>query len=177
MNNCPRCIADGLVCMVYTWGRCCHWCERRQFADCPHNVRANFLQYCRTNRDEIIASSQNTFPKFISSLILKHLSGFPFGRDKFTLDELMPSVKDTFKHLKRCYFNRIRAQYKDKINAITDLPELIALGIEFSTYGYSPSVCGYVQTRLDELIAAGADNTPRNITCVHFLSTLTPADP
>lgn len=171
MNNCPRCIADGLVCMVYTWGRCCHWCERRQFADCPHNVRANFLQYCRTNRDEIIASSQNTFSKPISSLILKHLSGFPFGRDKFTLDELMPSVKDTFKHLKRCYFNRIRAQYKDKINAMTDIIVLVSLSYEFTTLGYAPAVIRYVQTRIDELVPSGANATPQTITFVHFLST------
>jgi hypothetical protein len=75
----------------------------------------------------------------------------PFGRDKYTIAELRPSVPLAFEYLERTYFNRVRRQYRDKIAAMTDVPQLACLLIEFQAFGHHKSIIKFTRKRLQEL--------------------------
>ncbi|KAJ7167942.1 hypothetical protein C8R46DRAFT_1218874 [Mycena filopes] len=132
INNCEACVEDEYVCVVFSWGRCCHWCERRLLPNCLHASEEYFRQYTVHSRAAIEAS-------------------FPFGRDKYTLDQLMPSVPLAFEYLCRCYFNRTRKQIKERINTMTSLQELVALNMEFVAYGYHRHALRFVQERVNQI--------------------------
>ncbi|KAJ7707090.1 hypothetical protein B0H16DRAFT_1481709 [Mycena metata] len=147
-NTCLYCIRDGLDCMPYSWGRHCHWCERRQIDDCLH-------------------AKEPSFQIFVQS--------FPFGRDKFTLDQLLPAVPACFEHLRRCHFNVTSNQIKGKIDSMTNIPALVSLAVEFQALKYDPRVFRWVTDRLSVIHPNAAPGTPETTVIYPFTKSSGPS--
>lgn len=56
-----------------------------------------------------------------------------------------------FDHLRRCYFNRIKVQYRRALGLITSADELLGLIDSWEAAGYSDSALMLAYTRLLEL--------------------------
>jgi hypothetical protein len=99
----------------------------------------------------------------VVKILVPHLIfalGFPFGRDKFTLDQLLPAVPACFEHLRRCHFNVTRNQIKGKIDSMTNVPTLVSLAVEFQALNYDPRVFRWVTDRLSVIHPNAAPGTP-----------------
>jgi len=77
---------------------------------------------------------------------------FPFGRDKFTLDQLLPFVPRVARHLRRRFYNRTRRQIKQKIFAMNNIRQLMLLRAEFIILGYGYTAFYFIADRLDQLV-------------------------
>lgn len=56
-----------------------------------------------------------------------------------------------FRYLRRCYFNRVRAQYKARLAQITDVAVIRRLLVLFFDNAYGPQVIHLVERRYLEL--------------------------
>ena len=118
-------------------------------ADCYQASETSFESYVAQMRPEMEASASSSHTVLL--IPTSHL-GFPFGRDKFTLDELLPEVPDAFKYLKRGHFNRTRKEIKVKIGLEADVAILVNLGIQFHAMNYDERVSRWVKDRLNYLV-------------------------
>lgn len=76
---------------------------------------------------------------------------FPFGRDRFSLQELQPYVPEAFRYLRRGYYNVIRRQMKERIATMQGLAELQQLYSEWNYLGYGPNAVQWIVRRLATL--------------------------
>lgn len=74
-----------------------------------------------------------------------------FGRHLFPYSQLLAHVHAVFLYFRRCYFNRIRKEYKIELAQITDPEELSRILRKWVDEDYSPTARRLVCTRLSEL--------------------------
>lgn len=84
-------------------------------------------------------------------------SEFPFGRDKYTLDQLMPFMRHAYRYFRRHFYNRVRLQIKQAIAAKTNLDQVRFLAVELVQRGYGSSAVRMANARIYELLPEGAE--------------------
>jgi hypothetical protein len=134
------------------------------------NEVASWLSFVERNRSSIILGA---FLNHSSSSWLIHYPGFPFSRDKFTLDELLPHSEAAARYLTRQHFNRARRQIKQKIMAQTDAEAVRRLSVQFAQLNYDERVLDYCRERIEQLSPNGEGLATETYTFVfHFFLTL-----
>lgn len=70
INPCFYCRRDDLPCTMYSWLRCCHYCERRLISDCPMNNISEWRKFAERYRNDIILGT-SLYQRWLS---LAHLA-------------------------------------------------------------------------------------------------------
>lgn len=134
-----------MPCLPYSWGRACHFCERRNLDTCTLMQYPMFEDFMRSRWTDVL---KGAFPLLYISSIPTIPPEIPFGRDKYPYQDLLEHVPEAFQYLRRHYHNRVRRQMKDKINSILDKDELILLYSRLRYSGYRKGLSDYVKWRL-----------------------------
>lgn len=91
---------------------------------------------------------------FIRNDSLICLTEFPFGRDVFTLDQLLPRVPAVFNQLRRKYYVRTSEEYRRKLDTISDPAVLREMLDEWTWLKYSDEALGLIAMRMIDLANA-----------------------
>jgi hypothetical protein len=89
--------------------------------------------------------------RILSSLLSLFIIEFPFGRDKFSLDEMLPGVAAVFRRLHVKYHHRVRKEYVEKLDTISNPTVLRELLHEWTCLGYSDEALGLIAMRTIDL--------------------------
>jgi hypothetical protein len=76
-------------------------------------------------------------------------AGTPFGRDKYPLVELQSHVPRVFKYLRRCYYNRTRDQYRERLASLVDRQAVLDIYVAWARLRYSEKAIALVERRLE----------------------------
>ncbi|KAJ6556477.1 hypothetical protein B0H19DRAFT_1071569 [Mycena capillaripes] len=98
---CQYCKEDNVICVSYSFGRPCVYCERRLCDSCYLMSASLAKKYFKENHHKID-------------------NDFVFGRNKYSALDIIPHIDGAFYYLRRCYFNRTRREIYDAIDACTD---------------------------------------------------------
>jgi hypothetical protein len=79
---------------------------------------------------------------------------FPFGRDRFTLDELLPRVPAVFNQLRLKYHVCTSNEYREKLDTINDPAVLREMLDEWTWLSYSDEALGLIAMRMIDLANA-----------------------
>ncbi|KAJ6583403.1 hypothetical protein DFH09DRAFT_1435803 [Mycena vulgaris] len=74
-----------------------------------------------------------------------------FGRRMYEVEELVPFIPRVFKHLRRCYHNQVKLQYRAALEMVTDRETLGAIFNHWAAAEYSDSAMSLVYVRTMEL--------------------------
>lgn len=90
----------------------------------------------------------------ISGLIVSNLlvsAEAVFGRHLVPYSQLYPHVHAVFRYFRRCYYNRIRRDYKAQISLLA-FPEAVALVNTWKLLGYSDTALNLLYQHISALI-------------------------
>ncbi|KAJ7618812.1 hypothetical protein DFH06DRAFT_1342398 [Mycena polygramma] len=79
-----------------------------------------------------------------------------FGRDKYPLASLQSTVPRAFEYLRRCYFNKTRARYQERLAGISDRQALMNVYQNWTLHKFGRQAMNLIERRLEIL-------TPRHL--------------
>ncbi|KAJ7629214.1 hypothetical protein DFH06DRAFT_1338493 [Mycena polygramma] len=72
-----------------------------------------------------------------------------FGRDKYPLASLQSTVPRAFEYLRRCYFNKTRARYQERLAGISDRQALMNVYQNWTLHKFGRQAMNLIERRLE----------------------------
>ncbi|KAJ7432011.1 hypothetical protein B0H11DRAFT_1941040 [Mycena galericulata] len=122
-------------------------CEEEKYA----SYMLEDMKECETRLDEECDFMQESeWESFSRGPYFKE-EDVPFGRHLFPYSQLLSHVHAVFLYFRRCYFNRIRKEYKAEIAQLSDTEDLTRIYRKWIDEDYSATSKHLVHNRLVEL--------------------------